>query len=415
MNAGKKRIAFGKTQLMIAAAALFAVFFLLQMRTPPSPSGKIPADAKSNFSLMAEAWNAIQAHYVDRPAVKPTAMTYGAINGMVDALGDNDHSTFLTPEEIKREVDFAKGRYKGIGVEIKIKDERVTIVAPLDNSPAQKAGLQAGDVILAVDRKNVAGLNLLQVVKLVSGPVGTRVRLLVLDPQTGLAREVTLTRAEITTENVFWNRLPGTRIDHLRITAFSETVTQSLIKALQAIEREKSQGIVLDLRNNPGGVLDNAVSTASQFLNSGNVLLEKDAQGQITDIPVEKGGVAPDIPMVCLVNGGTASAAEIVAGALKHHHRAKLVGTQTFGTGTVLQEFPLSDGSALLLAVKEWLTPDGKTIWHEGITPDQVVPLETGANPLTPLEERGLTAQRLRQSKDSQLLKAIALLTGEAQ
>lgn len=416
MKAGKKRFASAKTQLMIAAMAFFAVFFLLQMRTSPStPSEKIPADAKSDFGLMAEAWNAIQAHYVDRPAVKPTAMAYGAINGMVDALGDNDHSTFLTPEEIKREAEFAKGRYKGIGIEIKMKDGRVTIVAPLDNSPAQKAGLQAGEVILAVDRKNVAGLNLLQVVKLVSGPVGTSVQLLILDPQTSLAREVTLTRAEITTVNVFWHRLPGTRIDHLRITAFSETVTQSLIKALQAIEREKSQGIVLDLRNNPGGVLDNAVSTASQFLHSGNVLLEKDAKGQITDIPVEKGGVALDIPMVCLVNGGTASAAEIVAGALRDHHRAKLVGTKTFGTGTVLQEFPLSDGSALLLAVKEWLTPDGKTIWHEGITPDLVVPLKAGANPLTPLEERGITAQRLRQSKDSQLLQAMALLTGKAE
>ena len=415
MNAGKKHFVSGKTMFTTTALAVFAALFLWQTFIACTPSSQIPASAKSDFELMAEAWNTIEAHYVDRTAVKPTAMTYGAISGMVDALGDIDHSTFLSPEEIKREEEFTKGRYKGIGIEIKMKGGHVTIVAPLDNSPAQKAGIRAGEIILAVDGKNVAGLNLLQVVKLVSGPVGTKVKLLILDPQTSLTREVTLTRADITTENVTWVRLPGTRIDHLRMAAFSEKVTQSLVEALKAIEREKSQGIVLDLRNNPGGVLDDAVSTASQFLQSGNVLLEKNAKGQIKGIPVEKGGVALNIPMVCLVNGGTASAAEIVAGALKDHHRAILVGTKTFGTGTVLQEFPLSDGSALLLAIREWLTPDGKTIWHKGITPDLVVPLTAGVSPLTPLEERGMTARQLRQSKDKQLLDAMGLLTGRAE
>ncbi len=415
MNAGKKCLVSGRSMFMTSAPAVFAALLLWQMFTACTPSGKIPASAKSDFELMAEAWNTIEAHYVDRTAVQPTAMTYGAINGMVDALGDIDHSTFLTPEEIKREEEFTKGHYKGIGIEIKMKDGHVTIVAPLDNSPAQKAGVRAGEIILAVDGKNVAGLSLLQVVKLVSGPVGTNVRLLLLDPQTSLTREATLTRADITAENVTWIRLPGTRIDHLRISAFSEKVTQSLIIALKAIEREKSQGIVLDLRNNPGGVLDDAVSTASQFLQGGNVLLEKDAKGQLRDIPVEKGGAARHIPMVCLVNGGTASASEIVAGALKDHQRARLVGTKTFGTGTVLQKFPLSDGSALLLAIREWLTPDGETIWHKGITPDLVVPLPAGVSPLTPLEERGMTAQQLQQSKDRQLLDAMGLLTGRAE
>lgn len=415
MKAGNRRFVSGRTMFLASALAVCAAFLLWQMAADSRPSGNIPAEATSDFGLMAEAWNTIQAHYVDRPAVKPTAMTYGAISGMVDALGDVDHSTFLSPEEIRRQKEFTTGRYKGIGVEIKIKDGHVTIVAPFDNSPAQKAGIQAGEVILAVDGKNVAGLKLLQVVKRVSGPVGTDVKLLILDPHSGLTREVTLTRAEVAVENVTWSRLPGSNIDHLRIAAFSETVTQSLVKALKAIARDAPQGIVLDLRNNPGGVLDNAVSTASQFLQSGNVLLEKDAQGQITVVPVEKGGVALHIPTVCLVNGGTASAAEIVAGALKDHHRARLVGTQTFGTGTVLQEFPLSDGSALLLAVREWLTPDGKTIWHKGIQPDLEVPLTAGVSPLTPLEVRGMTAPQLQQSKDRQLLEAMALLAGKAE
>jgi len=414
MKAGQKRLASGRTLFLSAALAVCVAFFLGQMTADYSPSDQIPVAATSDFGLMAEAWNTIQAHYVDRPAVKPTAMTYGAISGMVAALGDIDHSTFLSPEEIKRQEEFTHGRYKGIGVEIKMKDGHVTIVAPFDNSPAQKAGIQAGEVILAVDGKNVAGLTLRQVVKRVSGPVGTDVKLLIRNPQSGLTREVTLTRAEVTTENVTWIRLPGSDIDHLRIAAFSETVTQSLIKTLAAIARDAPQGIVLDLRNNPGGVLANAVSTASQFLPSGNVLLEKDAKGEITHVPVEKGGAALQIPMVCLVNGGTASAAEIVAGALKDHHRARLVGIQTFGTGTVLQQFPLSDGSALLLAVKEWLTPDGKTIWHKGISPDLEVPLPAGSSPLTPLEVRGMTARQLQQSKDRQLLEAMALLSGKA-
>lgn len=415
MSAGQKHFVSVKPMFIILAVAVFAAFFLWQMIAGFIISNTVPADAESDFGLMAEAWNVIHAHYVDRAAVNPTTMTYGAISGMVDALGDIDHSTFLSPEEINRQEEFTKGRYKGIGIEIKMKDGHVTIVTPLDNSPAQKAGVQAGEVILAVDGTNVAGSNLLQVVKLISGPVGTNVKLLILDPQTRQTREVNLTRAEIKAQNVTWNRLPGTRIDHLRIAAFSETVTKSLIKALKAIEHEKSQGIVLDLRNNPGGLLDNAVSTASQFLQSGNVLLEKDAEGKIKNIPVKKDGVALHVPMVCLVNGGTASAAEIVAGALQDHGRAKLVGTKTFGTGTVLQDFPLSDGSALLLAVEEWLTPNGETIWHKGITPDRVVPMTDGSSPLTPPEERGMTARQLRQSKDRQLLEAMDLLTGESE
>jgi carboxyl-terminal processing protease len=182
MNAGNRHLASGKTLFLTAALAVCAAFYLWQVVVDPSPSIEIPVDATSDFGVMAEAWNTIQAHYVDRPAVKPTVMTYGAISGMVDALGDVDHSTFLSPEEIKRQEEFTKGRYKGIGVEIKIKDGHVTIVTPLDNSPAQKAGIQAGEVILAIDGRNVAGLNLLQVVKQVSGPVGMDVKLLILDP-----------------------------------------------------------------------------------------------------------------------------------------------------------------------------------------------------------------------------------------
>ena len=256
MNTGKKRFMSGKTLFMTTGLTVFAAVFLWQTFAACTPSGKIPADAKSDFELMAEAWNTIQAHYVDRAAVKPTAMTYGAISGMVDALGDIDHSTFLSPEEIKREEEFTKGRYKGIGVEIKMKDGHVTIVAPLDNSPAQKAGIQAGEIILAVDGQKCGRAQPAS-----GGQTGLRTggnRGEAADTRSANQSDARgyLDAGRIATENVTWIRLPGTRIDHLRITAFSEKVTQSLIKALKAIEREASQGIVLDLRNNPGGVLD---------------------------------------------------------------------------------------------------------------------------------------------------------------
>ena len=218
-------------------------------------------------------------------------------------------------------------------------------------------------------------------------------------------------RAAITMNNVTWRRLPATRIAHLRIAGFSEGVSKDLKSALSAIMAQDLKGLILDLRNNPGGLLKEAVSTASQFLSKGNVLLEKDAAGRITSLAVEKGGQALSIPMVVLVNGGTASAAEIVAGALQDHGRAKLVGATTFGTGTVLQQFPLSDGSALLLAVQEWLTPNGSKIWHKGITPNDVVSLPEGVSPVFPEEEQDMTPQKLKAGKDTQLLKALGLVT----
>lgn len=413
MNSGKKkyRLIF---ILALGTAALTGAFFMnLQVQSISLPSEKIPPDAKADFDLMAEAWNSIHDHYVDRASIKPVPLTYGAISGMVDALGDTDHSVFLSPEMIKEEKDFTTGKYEGIGAEVKMKEGHVVIVTPLDNSPAQKAGLEPGQIILAVNSRDIMGLNLFQVVKRILGPAGTQVTLRILDPKTGLTREVSLVRAPIMMNNVNWHRLPATGIAHLRIAGFSEGVTQDLKKSLDAILTQDLKGLILDLRNNPGGLLTEAVSTASQFLSSGNVLLEKNAKGEIASVAVEEGGVALSIPMVVLVNNGTASAAEIVSGALQDHKRARLVGTTTFGTGTVLQKFPLSDGSALLLAVLEWLTPNGSQIWHKGITPNFVVSLPEGASPVFPVEEKGMTPQQLKSSRDTQLLEALKLITDQ--
>jgi carboxyl-terminal processing protease len=360
--------------------------------------------------LIEEAWNLVQKDYVDQASVQPTPLTYGAISGMVNALGDTGHTRFLSPQEVQQERNFTQGQFEGIGAEVQLKNGHVVIVAPLDGSPAQKAGLQPGDIILKVDGKDVTGLPLSQVIGLVKGPVGTSVTLTILNPSSGQTKDVTLQRAKIAIHNVVWHQLPGTNVAHLRIVAFSQGVTEDLQAALKEIKQQQATGIILDLRNNPGGLLDQAVGTASQFLTGGNVLLEKNAQGQTTPVPVQPGGVAPDVPMVVLINAGTASASEIVAGALQDAQRATTVGETTFGTGTVLNEFSLSDGSALLLATEEWLTPNGQTIWHKGITPEVMVSLPQNVSPLFPDQEAGLTAAQLQASNDQQLLHALDLL-----
>jgi len=372
--------------------------------------GDIPPESNQNIGLIEQAWNIVEKNYVDQAAVKPTQMTYGAISGIVASLGDTGHSTFLSPEMVKEQQNFTQGQFEGVGLEIQMKEGQVVIVAPIDGSPAQKAGLHPGDIILKVNSVEVSGLSVGQVANRVLGPAGTQVTLTIQDPKTNETREITIQRARINLRNVTWHMLPGTTIAHLRLAGFSQGVTQDLQQALQEIQSQGGTGLILDLRNDPGGLLSEAIGVTSQFLTGGNVLLERNAKGEVKPIPVESGGVAPTIPMVVLINAGTASAAEIVSGALQDAHRAELVGETTFGTGTVLNEFPLSDGSALSLAVEEWLTPSGKSIWHHGISPDIQVSLPANTTPLVPEAEQGTTATQLTASGDNQLLRALELL-----
>ncbi len=368
-----------------------------------------------NYQLMAQAYNIIQRQYVDRSAIHPSELTYGAISGMVDALGDTGHSTFLTPEMVKELRGMEHGEFKGIGIEIQIKTGHVVIVAPLDDSPAQRAGLQAGDIIMKIGGEDVTDWPLSRVVEHITGKPGTKVNLTVQDPRTTRERQVTVTRASIRLHQVTWHQLPGTQIAHLRVATFDAGVTRDLRHALSAIQREGATGVILDLRNNPGGLLDEAVGVASQFLKEGNVLLAKDANGETAPVPIDKGGLATNTPLAILINEGSASAAEIVAGALQDARRAPLVGQTTFGTGTVLQEFRLSDGSALLLAVEEWLTPNGRSFWHKGLSPDFTVALAPDINPLLPSTEKNLTSEQLQASDDRQLLRALELVQRRAQ
>ncbi|MGH8747265.1 MAG: S41 family peptidase, partial [Burkholderiales bacterium] len=340
--------------------------------------------ARLDFGLIAQAENLIVQHYVERSAIQPRRMTYAAIASMVDSLGDIGHSAFLTPQMVRESKEELQGRFPGIGAEVRMRDKQVVVVAPLDGSPAQKAGLQTGDIIFRVNGRDVAGQTLQQVVRSIRGPAGTKVVLAIRDPASDQARSVELVRAVIHQQRVSWRFVPGTRIADLRIAAFSEGTAKSLQRAVAALRAAHANAVVLDLRDNPGGLLAQAVDVASEFLPGGNVLLEKDSRGKLQPVPVKAEQNRLELPMVVLVNGGTASAAEIVSGALQDAKRAQVVGQKTFGTGTVLEEFGLRGGSALMLAIREWLTPDGHTIWHKGIEPDVKVALAAGAAPVFP-------------------------------
>jgi carboxyl-terminal processing protease len=410
MSGGPKRRLF----IPAAALSILAIAFLAGFTVERSLNTQDPFPRSSlvalNDSLIREAWNVIDQNYVDRPAVQNESLTYGAIQGMVDALGDTGHSRFLTPRMVQAERSLLRGTYVGVGLEIAMRNGRATIVAPLDNSPAFAAGLHSGEQILKVEGRDISQLPIDQLASLIMGPAGSTVILSLFDPRTGTTFDVPLVRAEIRVNNVSWQPIPGSRFADLRIAAFSAGVTAGVRAALVEIQKQGLQGAVLDLRNNPGGQLNEAIGVASQFLASGEVLLEKDAKGVVRPDHVTPGGVALSLPLVVLIDGGTASAAEIVAGALQSQDRAPLAGETSFGTGTVLQMFGLSDGSRILLAVEEWLTPQGSTIWHKGITPGTVIALKPDAEMLTPSSLRDMTREAFLSSSDLQLIKAVEIL-----
>ncbi len=397
--------------LAVLFVGLFAGVVLDRAVLTASAQTTTQANNAPDFQLLNEAWRIIQQHYVDRSALQEPNLTYGALSGLVNALGDTGHTTFMTPEMVKQENNFTQGSFEGIGAEVEKKDDHIVIVAPIDGSPAQKAGLKPGDIIMKVNGEDLTGQSLDQAITKILGPAGTQVTLTIQTPSTGDTRDITITRARIQIRNVAWQKIPGTTLADVRIAGFSSGVGDDLKKAIAAIKQDGTYtGIVLDLRNNPGGLLSESVAVTSQFITSGNVLLEKDAQGKVTPVPVDTSMQATNLPMVVLINNGTASASEIVSGALQDANRAKLVGETTYGTGTVLNQFGLSDGSAILLATQEWLTPNGRVIWHKGITADVAVTLPQSATPLLPSGMESMSPDEVRASGDVQLIKAIQLL-----
>jgi carboxyl-terminal processing protease len=380
--------------------------------------GSAPNPASSTgpttFGLIREAWDTLHQQYVGRDQLDDRALIYGAIEGMTDAVGDTGHTDFMTPEEREQRNDSLSGSYVGIGVRIEPNDAgQPKIIGVFDASPAEKAGLLPDDVIVAVDGKRTEGASIDDVAGWVRGEAGSTVKLTIRHGTDTAERTLSIVRADVPVQAVTWTMVPGTKTALVGLEQFSNGSADSIVKTLKDAEAAGADRIVLDLRGNPGGYVNEAVGVASQFLSSGLVYVERNAQGQTTDHPVSAGGVATDLPLVVLVDGNTASAAEIVSGALQDAGRAKVVGETTFGTGTVLGEFDLSDGSALRVGTVEWLTPKGRRIWHEGIAPDVSIPLPSGVQPLSPDDISRLTGAGVGTIKDSQLAKALELVSGE--
>ncbi len=374
-----------------------------------------PSDqSKSYANLIQQAWTAVDQNYVDRKAINYQQMSYQAISAMLGVLHDTGHTRFLTPQDVQSEKQQLSGTLIGIGIYLQqdAKTKQIIITSTIPGTPAEKAGIKRGDVIVAVNGANIVGKDINTVNPLIKGSVGTNVTLTVKRPSTNQTLTFTMKRAEIQVPSVASYYIAQDHIAHIQIKQFSGGVSDQLKDALNKAKKSGAKSIILDLRDDPGGYLQEAINVASEFVGKGNVLLEQDSTGQRIPQTVNGHPLDTTIPIVVLTNSNTASAAEIVSGALKDNHRAIIMGVKTFGTGTVLEEFDLSDGSAILLGTSEWLTPNGQFIRDKGIQPNIEVNLNSNVSPLTPSDENqgNLNLQQILSSKDTQLVGAIRYL-----
>ncbi len=357
-------------------------------------TGEIPPGLEDdvNFSLFWDVWDLIKDEYVDQP-VSEKDLFYGAMKGMVWALGDQ-HSVFFDPETAKEFADELSGTFEGIGAEIEVKDDQLQIVAPLSGSPAEMAGLKSGDHILAIDGLDTTGMVVDEAVKHIRGEKGTDVTLTISRDGWTEAQEYVITRDTITVESVTY-AMRDDGIAVITISFFNGDTSKLFTEAAQQALSGGAKGIVLDLRNDPGGYLTAAIDVASAWVGRTTVVTEKaldQSQASVGTGPA----VLDGIPTVVLVNGGSASASEIVAGALQDDNKATIVGEQTFGKGSVQDYRDLPDGSAVKLTIARWFTPLDRSIDKQGITPDVVVEL---------------TEEQVKADQDPQMDKAVELLS----
>lgn len=391
--------------VVFVLVTFFAGFAVQRIYAPATPSTAAAAptatptaqsSTEADFAVFWEAWNIIKSEFIGK-VPDDKAMTYGAITGMVDTLGDQ-HTHFDEPSRAAILESDLNGNFEGIGATVEMKNGQITIVAPLKGRPAEKAGLQPGDIVTKIDGQSTDGMSLTDAISRIRGPKGTQVTLTIVRAGAPAPIDITITRATIEVEVVTTRNLDN-GIVYLQLAEFSAPSAKAVDDALQNLLKTNPKGLILDLRGNPGGFLQSAIEVGSEFVGSGVLLSEQDKDGNKRPHPALPGGRATKIPLVVLVDKGTASASEIVAGAIQDTKRGILVGEKTFGKGSVQISNTLSDKSRLTVTIRHWLTPGGRDIHGQGIEPDI---------PMT------INADDKKAGRDSQLDRAVQyLLTGK--
>ncbi|MEK7184179.1 MAG: S41 family peptidase [Patescibacteria group bacterium] len=389
---------FGQFSFLLALIATFALGGLAGARTvsdyPNTEAGKLlntalgkPSDI--DFGLYWDVYGKLENRF-PKP-INQQDLVYGAIRGTVEALGDR-YSLFLSPDEAKRFFEDINGEFSGIGAEISQENEFFIIIAPLPDSPAEKAELKAQDIIVKVDGKESKDMQFGELINAIRGAKGSQVTLTIMREGFEEPKDFILTRDTITVPSMTYE-LREDGLGYIKMSQFSDDTVTEFEKAADDLNGKNAKGLILDLRNNPGGFLDSSIDISSFFIESGVVVIEERKGGDREEFKVTHEATLKDLPLVVLVNCGSASASEIVAGAIQDTERAKVVGVKTFGKGSVQEVEMLEDGSALRLTIAKWLTPKGREINGEGITPDIIID------------------QEVTDELDPQLDKAVELLT----
>ena len=355
----------------------------------------VPQPENINFSLFLDAYNKLQEKFIDPEKIDDQKIIYGAIEGMAKSLGD-PYTSFFSPEDAQRFAQDLSGTFEGIGAEIGIKKNQLTIVAPLEGTPAQEAGLKAGDSILEINGKNTSDFTTEEAVNLIRGPKGTYVTLTIYRDGWPSAKDIEITRQTIKIDSTKWELKDG-NIAYVQIFQFDESLSGDFKNGVYQILQSPAKKIILDLRNNPGGYLETAQEIAGYFLKKGQtVTIEDFGEGKEQNIYVSQGnGELANYPIVVLINQGSASASEILAGTLRDNRNVRLIGEKSFGKGSVQEVVDLRGGSFLKITIAKWLTPKGNFISEVGLDPD--VKIE-------------ITDQDIELNNDPQLDKALEII-----
>ncbi len=355
----------------------------------------VPQPGTVDFSLFWDAYNKLQENFISPEKIDSQKIIYGAIQGMTDSLGD-DYTAFFNPSEAKKFQDDLSGSFDGIGVEVGVKKGQLTIIAPLEATPGQKAGLKSGDVILKIDGKDTSSFTTDEAVSMIRGPKGTDVTLTIFRDGLKNSKDIKITRDTIKIPSMEWSLKDGD-VAYIHIYQFNENLSYDFSKAQMEIANSPAQKIIIDLRDNPGGYLEVSQTIAGAFLQKGQTVVIEDF-GNKEEQKVYKAegnsGLAL-YPVIVLINQGSASASEILAGALRDNRGVKLVGEKSFGKGSVQEVVGLRGGSFLKITIAKWLTPKGASISEVGLEPDVKVEL---------------TSKDAEQDKDPQLQKALEII-----